>query len=185
MSCKIENCKSLIYRSGYCCGHYKRLRRHGDATGGGRSHELHGMNKSIEYTSWCKMKSRCNNLNDTNYSYYGGRGIKVCDEWENSFVAFYTSLGKRPSIAYTLDRIDNNGNYEPNNCRWGTKSEQSFNTRKRSDNKSGYKGVIWDRTRNKWRAEIRYNNNRYNLGRFNNIVDAVKAYRDKRDELTT
>ena len=74
------------------------------------------------------MVKRCNNKNASNYERYGGRGIKVCNEWL-SFENFLLHMGERPSIKHELDRIDNNGNYEPSNCRWVTASENSRNRR--------------------------------------------------------
>jgi hypothetical protein len=75
------------------------------------------------------MKYRCLNPNDHAYKDYGGRGIKVCDEWRRSYPAFIAHVGKRPSGDYHLDRIDNNGNYEPGNVRWATRSQQQRNIR--------------------------------------------------------
>lgn len=90
---------------------------------------IHGKYTSSEYSSWLCMKSRCLNTNDTNYSNYGGRGITICNEWINSFEQFYKDLGKKPNNKYTLERIDTNGNYVKNNCKWSTRQNQSNNRR--------------------------------------------------------
>lgn len=91
----------------------------------------HGQCESAEYNAWCKMKERCYNKNIKMYKHYGGRGIVVCDRWLNSFENFLSDMGLRPSPQHSLDRFPNiNGIYEPENCRWATKTEQSRNTRK-------------------------------------------------------
>ncbi|MCK5608150.1 hypothetical protein KAR91_40085, partial [Candidatus Pacearchaeota archaeon] len=90
----------------------------------------HGMIDTIEYTSWKKMKSRCYNPKHKHFNHYGGRGITVCGRWMESFENFFKDMGPRPSKKYSLDRINNNGNYEPSNCRWATLSEQHRNTRR-------------------------------------------------------
>lgn len=87
---------------------------------GRRKHEL--------YNTWNSMIQRCYNPNHKAYKYYGGRGVKVCDSWLSSFWNFVEDMGEKQE-GYTLDRMDNDGNYEPSNCKWSTKSEQSRNTR--------------------------------------------------------
>lgn len=89
----------------------------------------HGMHKSPEYTAWAAMKSRCTNPKTVGYHNYGGRGISVCERWLNSFEAFISDMGKRPSSKHSIDRIDNDGNYEPGNCRWTVMIVQRNNTR--------------------------------------------------------
>lgn len=75
------------------------------------------------------MRNRCNNPNASNYDRYGGRGITVCERWNRSFVDFLADVVPRPSLKYSLDRINVNGNYEPGNVRWATASEQALNQR--------------------------------------------------------
>jgi hypothetical protein len=75
------------------------------------------------------MKNRCLSVNNKAYKNYGGRGIKICDRWLNSFENFLEDIGRRPSKKYSLDRINNDGNYEPSNCKWSTKIEQIMNRR--------------------------------------------------------
>jgi hypothetical protein len=85
------------------------------------------------------MISRCENVKDKHYNYYGGRGITVCNEWKISFRNFLADMGLKPSSLYSLDRIDNNGNYCKENCRWATKTEQVYN--RRNTLKVKYKGA--------------------------------------------
>lgn len=102
--------------------------------------KTHGFSKSkSEYRVWRGMKRRCLVKGTPSYERYGGRGIKVCDRWINSFENFYYDMGDRPSSKHSLDRIDNNGDYEPTNCRWATKKEQSNNVR--TNNWIEYNGI--------------------------------------------
>jgi len=88
----------------------------------------HGYSRTPTYHAWANMKARCNNPNASAYKNYGGRGIKVCDEWNESFHSFLNDMGEKPN-GLTLDRIDVNGNYEKDNCRWLSTQGQSNNRR--------------------------------------------------------
>lgn len=104
------------------CGCYCNEQRQAQR---GRVNVTHGQSKASIYHTWRSMLARCGNPNNTSYSHYGGRGIAVCERWL-SFENFYADMGDAP-LGKSLDRIDPNGNYEPNNCRWSTQKEQQRN----------------------------------------------------------
>lgn len=89
----------------------------------------HGLSTSPEYSTWLLMKGRCLNKKNKQFNEYGGRGIDVCKAWAEDFMAFYLDMGQRPTNKHQIDRINNNGGYEPDNCRWVTNAENQRNTR--------------------------------------------------------
>ena len=89
----------------------------------------HRIIKTSEYIAWRNMKQRCFNSNNKDYLHYGGRGITVCDRWRNSFKTFLADMGLKPTSKHSIDRIDNDSNYCPENCKWSTRVEQNNNQR--------------------------------------------------------
>ena len=96
---------------------------------------IHRQSYSSEYRAWQNMKARCYNPNNKYYKNYGERGIEVCDRWKDSFENFFEDMGPKPSSKHSIDRIDVNGNYEPENCKWSTDQEQARNKRNQRDAK--------------------------------------------------
>jgi hypothetical protein len=92
------------------------------------AHRSHGGSSTPEFQAWMSMHKRCENPRMRNFRHYGARGIRVCERW-SSFENFLADVGPRPSPEHSLDRIDNDGNYEPTNCRWATRSQQQKNRR--------------------------------------------------------
>ncbi len=114
---------SLRHNTSKSCGCFNREQI-------SRRFKIHGMHGTPEYRSWQSMKNRCYRTSELGYQNYGGRGIKVCRRWLNSFVAFFMDMGPKPSPKHSLDRVDNDGPYCPRNCRWETRKQQARNTRK-------------------------------------------------------
>jgi hypothetical protein len=124
-----------------------------------------------EYRSWHSMVRRCCDRRERAFKRYGGRGIRVCDRWRDDFMAFLSDMGPRPTPAYSLDRIDNEGPYTPENCRWATPSQQSQN-RDLVRNATGIR-----REANRWQAEINAGGRSNHLGSFETRAAATLAYR--------
>ncbi|HET8689587.1 MAG TPA: hypothetical protein VFM18_23500 [Methanosarcina sp.] len=129
------------------------------------------------HTCYASMKQRCYYANGSNYKYYGGRGITICDEWLSDKNAFFQwSLQNGYQAGLSLDRINSDGNYEPSNCRWVHIDIQKQNKRVRHNSNSGYTGVAWSNIHNKYRADINVNKKRTHLGLFQCKHEAAIAY---------
>lgn len=137
------------------------------------SRTKHGGSYLPEYYVWAGMKDRCTNKNNKYFSYYGGRGIKVCEQW-NDFKNFFADMGPRPGNKYSIDRIDENKDYEPGNCRWATKTEQSRHFRTFKTNALGITGIT-KRQNGTYVAKITVEGKTLNLGTYSDINDAINA----------
>ena len=137
----------------------------------------HGLTNHRFYNTWYSMMKRCYNDKATNYNYYGERGITVCEEWHD--VTNFINWAEETYVEErTLDRIDNDKGYSPENCRWVNKTTQVINRRKQKNNTSGYVGVMWKPNKNKWVASVKSKGKNTHIGSFKTKEEAVKARDD-------
>ena len=132
----------------------------------------HDKSRTRLYQCWRDMKQRCSNPHCCNYKYYGARGISVCDEWLD-FINFYNwAIANGYSDTLTIDRIDNDGNYEPDNCRWASKSVQNMSMRHK--NTSGYIGICKHSLDDSWYGRVKVDGKCFYTGRSKDIHEAAR-----------
>jgi hypothetical protein len=143
-----------------------------------RGELIHGYTakKHPLHNTWVLLKQRCENVNCKAYKHYGGRGITICERWL-TFKLFALDMGLKPSNEYSLDRIDNNREYSPENCRWATVVEQRLNRGVFKNSTSGVTGVQ-PTASGKFTSMIHINGKRFYLGTFNSIDEAFNARQD-------
>lgn len=128
------------------------------------------------YNIWGMMKQRCYNKNNPSYKYYGARGILIFEDWNDSVKFCEWALASGYEEGLELDRVDNNGNYEPSNCQWVTrKINTECGKRRNSRNSSGFHGVYLDKRCNTWRVEIYKDCKKICLGSYKLLEDAINA----------
>lgn len=172
-NCKITSCNKPFLARGLCNRHYKEAQLDGSIAVAPYLSYRHKLSNHELYHTWENMRQRCNNPNNTGYKWYGGRGIQICKRW-NDFSKFLADVGERPK-GMTLDRINGNGNYEPNNVRWVTQAEQIHNTGLGVRNKTGYKGVWYNKKVRNYQAKIVVNSKQMYLGSFYSLDAAITA----------
>ncbi len=173
-TCSVDGCDRPVHGWTYCDPHYKRYRKYGDATYGGRIKIKDGRTKDPRFVRYCNMKQRCYNSRYAEFYLYGGRGIKICDDWRDDFASFIRDMGPLPSPLHEIDRIDTDGNYEPSNCRWATPNLNAVN-RRAPTSRSGFLNVIYRRSlpRRRYVVYLKVMQQRVYVGRFDTDLEAA------------
>ena len=184
--CSINECDNKLHATGYCRNHYYLFRKYGDPRTRVRA-EMGSVKGDPLYKILMHIHARCLDKNNKQYNSYGGRGILLCDRWNRSilgykaFENFKKDVGKRPAgymksgkPLYTLDRVDNNKGYSPDNVRWATYNQQNTNTRKNNI----VPGVVYDKARGKWKARLQIRGESVLNKRFDTVDQAITARKE-------
>ena len=176
-----------LYKCGFCDNEFKAQVQHinsGHTKSCGcyqkrrasETQKTHGLGYTRLYNIWTGIKNRVYNTKNNRYYIYGDRGITICEEWLDVQNFYNWAISNGYTEGLSIDRIDNNGNYCPENCRWTTQTIQSRNTRVYKNNTSGYKGVSYNKRRGKYQVQIRVNKKIIRLGSFLTAVEGAIAY---------
>ena len=162
-----------VFVKGYCVAHYNKFLKYGNALEPNKQLKGYQVTSHPLYFIWQGIKQRVDYEGHESFASYGGRGIKMCDRWKEvgGFLNFVEDMGERPSKKHSVDRIDVDGDYCPENCRWATPHQQSENTRKEHE----HIGVHYYKPTGKWWAYIGYEGEHINLGHFTTKEAAVAA----------
>ncbi len=178
---KVHN-KRTLFKCRCDCGNILNVERSNLLTGHSRScgclaketSTTHGMSHFAEYPIWVSMIQRCHNKNSSVYSYYGGRGITVCQEWKDSFENFYHDMGERPE-GLSIERVNNNLSYSKDNCIWANRTTQSRNRCLGINNKTGMRGIHLLKRNQKYCVQIKAEGRTHTIGNFSFLEDAKIA----------